>query len=115
MHVRGTIFSHLGRNRSEKLTVVFRCDASVNIGFSWADYNVGMYLRRCGKSSGRKGIYWELVESRIAPRRGPRQRVVAYLGSMSKPEREGSRLQFKITAGTTSTNSSKKTFGPSGG
>ena len=47
-----------------------------------------MYLRRCGKSSGRKGIYWELVES-YRTERGPRQRVVAYLGSMSKPEREG--------------------------
>ena len=48
-----------------------------------------MYLRRCGgKSSGRKGIYWELVES-YRTERGPRQRVVAYLGSMSKLEREG--------------------------
>jgi len=46
-----------------------------------------VYLRRCGKSSGRKRIYWELVES-YRTERGPRQRVVAYLGSASKAERE---------------------------
>jgi len=43
-----------------------------------------MYLRRCGKSLGRKKIYWELVES-VRTEQGPRQRVVAYLGSLSKP------------------------------
>jgi transposase len=47
-----------------------------------------MYLRRCGKSSGRKKIYWELVES-VRTEQGPRQRIVAYLGSLSKPVCEG--------------------------
>lgn len=61
---------------------------SVNIGFAGFDYTVGMYLRRCGKSSGRKNVYWELVES-VRTERGPRQRVVAYLGTLSKPIRDG--------------------------
>jgi transposase len=47
-----------------------------------------MYLRRCGKSSGRNKVYWELVES-VRTERGPRQRVVAYLGSLSKPACDG--------------------------
>lgn len=48
-----------------------------------------MYLRRCSRrKSGKEHIYWELVES-YRTERGPRQRVVAYLGDMSKPAREG--------------------------
>ena len=47
-----------------------------------------MYLRRCGKSSGRNKVYWELVES-VRTEQGPRQRIVAYLGSLSKPVCEG--------------------------
>ena len=48
-----------------------------------------MYLRRCSrKKSGREHVYWELVES-YRSARGPRQRVIAYLGSLSKPAREG--------------------------
>lgn len=47
-----------------------------------------MYLRRCGKSAGRSKTYWEPVES-YRTERGPRQRVVAYLGDMGKPAREG--------------------------
>ncbi len=48
-----------------------------------------MYLRRCcRKRSGKEHIYWELVEN-VRTERGPRQRVVAYLGGLSKPTCEG--------------------------
>jgi len=48
-----------------------------------------MYLRRCSrKKSGKQHVYWELVES-YRSERGPRQRVIAYLGTLSKPAREG--------------------------
>jgi transposase len=48
-----------------------------------------MFLRRC-RSTKRKGerIYWELVES-YRTERGPRQRVVAYLGDVSEGKRLG--------------------------
>jgi len=47
-----------------------------------------MYLRRCPrKKSGKQHIYWQLVES-FRSERGPRQRVVAYLGNMSRPSCE---------------------------
>jgi len=47
-------------------------------------YNSAMYLKRCGQSKARKdGVYWELVESQRTAR-GPRQKVVAYLGDMEK-------------------------------
>jgi len=48
-----------------------------------------MYLRRCrpGKSQKEK-IYWQLVES-YRSERGPRQRVVAYLGDVDEDLRQG--------------------------
>jgi len=50
-----------------------------------------MYLRRCGQTKARKdGVYWELVES-YRTERGPRQRVVAYLGDVAEAERLGVR------------------------
>jgi len=53
-----------------------------------------MYLRRCGQTKGKKeGVYWELVES-CRTERGPRQRVVAYLGDVG----EGQRLGIKQAA-----------------
>ena len=46
-------------------------------------YDLFMYLKRCGQSRARRdGVYWELVES-YRTGRGPRQRVVAYLGDVS--------------------------------
>ena len=43
-----------------------------------------MYLKRCGQTKARKdGLYWQLVECHRTER-GPRQRVVAYLGDMDK-------------------------------
>ena len=43
-----------------------------------------MYLKRCGqKKSNREGVYWELVES-YRTERGPRQRVMAYLGDIAQ-------------------------------
>jgi len=48
-----------------------------------------MYLRRCRRSKGSKDhIYWELVES-YRTERGPRQRVVAYLGDVAESSRLG--------------------------
>ena len=54
-----------------------------------AGYNTGMYLRRCRPTKCKKDhIYWELVES-YRTERGPRQRVVAYLGDVSEGKRLG--------------------------
>jgi len=48
-----------------------------------------MHLRRCRRTKDQKDyIYWELVES-YRTERGPRQRVVAYLGGMDEGERLG--------------------------
>lgn len=48
-----------------------------------------MYLRRCRRSrNGNDHVYWALIES-YRTERGPRQRVVAYLGDMAEPERIG--------------------------
>ncbi|MDO8672968.1 MAG: hypothetical protein Q7O66_16290, partial [Dehalococcoidia bacterium] len=59
---------------------------SVIAGVKGTSYNVGMYLRRCRASNRRNGkVYWELVES-YRTERGPRQRVVAYLGDVSEAE-----------------------------
>jgi len=45
-----------------------------------------MHLQRCGPSKSKKEhIYWELVES-YRTERGPRQRVVAYLGAINPAE-----------------------------
>ncbi len=45
-----------------------------------------MYLHRCGQSKSQKDhVYWELVEN-CRTVRGPRQRVVAYLGDLSQAE-----------------------------
>lgn len=48
-----------------------------------------MYLRKCSRTRGKKGhVYWELVES-YRTERGPRQRVVAYLGDVAETKRLG--------------------------
>ncbi len=48
-----------------------------------------MYLRRCYRNKdGKRHGYWALVES-YRSSRGPRQRVVAYLGEMDAAERLG--------------------------
>lgn len=48
-----------------------------------------MHLRRCRRTKGQRDyIYWELIES-YRTERGPRQRVVAYLGDMDEGERLG--------------------------
>ena len=48
-----------------------------------------MYLRRCRRTRGKKNhVYWELVES-YRTERGPRQRVVAYLGDVAESRRLG--------------------------
>lgn len=48
-----------------------------------------MYLRRCCRcKDGKRHAYWELVES-YRTARGPRQRVVAYLGELDEQGRLG--------------------------
>jgi len=48
-----------------------------------------MFIRPCyRKKNGKKHAYWALVES-YRTDRGPRQRVVAYLGQLKEPERLG--------------------------
>lgn len=48
-----------------------------------------MYIRPCRRTRNKKDhVYWELVES-YRTERGPRQRVVAYLGDMAEAERSG--------------------------
>lgn len=52
-----------------------------------------MYLRRCyRRKDGKRHAYWALVES-YRTERGPRQRVVAYLGEMDEAGRLGVRQQ----------------------
>jgi transposase len=51
--------------------------------------SAAMYLRRCRQSSGgRTYFYWKLIES-VRTARGPRQRVVAYLGGLDQADRRG--------------------------
>jgi hypothetical protein len=48
-----------------------------------------MYIRRCyRKKDGKRHAYWALVES-YRTVRGPRQRVVAWLGAMDEEGRIG--------------------------
>ncbi|MEK7995642.1 MAG: IS1634 family transposase [Planctomycetota bacterium] len=47
-----------------------------------------MYLRKCRRTRREDHVYWELVES-YRTERGPRQRVVAYLGDVSEGKRLG--------------------------
>jgi transposase len=48
-----------------------------------------MYIRRCSRrKAGKQHVYWQIVESYRTPR-GPRQRVVSYLGDMDLAERLG--------------------------
>jgi transposase len=63
-------------------------------------YNVPMYLRRCRRTKEKKGhIYWELVES-YRTERGPRQRVVAYLGDVGEGKRVGVQQAAKGQTGS---------------
>ncbi len=58
-----------------------------------------MYLKRCGQAKAkREGCYWELVES-YRTERGPRQRVVAYLGDVSEKKRGGTLQAAKNATG----------------
>ena len=48
-----------------------------------------MFIRPCyRKKNGKKHAYWALVES-YRTDRGPRQRVVAYLGQLKDAQRRG--------------------------
>ena len=59
-----------------------------------------MYLRRCyRRKDGKRHAYWALVESYRTPR-GPRQRVVAYLGEMDEAGRLGVRQRADPGDGT---------------
>ena len=59
-----------------------------------------MYLRRCRATNRRNhNVYWELVES-YRTERGPRQRVVAYLGDVTEAERLGIKQAAKEQKGS---------------
>ena len=59
-----------------------------------------MDLRRCyRRKDGKRHAYWALVES-CRTARGPRQRVVAYLGEMDEAGRLGVRRQAEPGDGT---------------
>ena len=63
-------------------------------------YNAAMYLKRCGQTRAkREGIYWQLVQS-YRTERGPRQRVVAYLGDVSEGKRLGAWQAAKGATGS---------------
>src|SRR5512139_695779 len=48
-----------------------------------------MFIRPCyRRKNGKRHAYWALMES-YRTERGPRQRVVAYLGQLEEPDREG--------------------------
>jgi hypothetical protein len=58
-----------------------------------------MYLRRCYRvKDGKRHAYWALVES-YRTQRGPRQRVVAYLGDLDEAGREGVREVARSASG----------------
>jgi len=58
-----------------------------------------MFLRRCYRShNGRRHGYWALVES-VRTQRGPRQKVVAYLGDLNEAGRAGVRHLAGAMAG----------------
>ena len=55
-----------------------------------------MYVRPCyRRKNGKRHAYWALVES-YRTERGPRQRVVAYLGDMDPVRQE---MRTPVTAG----------------
>jgi hypothetical protein len=63
-------------------------------------YNTPMYLRKCRLTkAGTEHIYWQLVESQRTER-GPRQRVVAYLGDMGEAQRLGVAAAARAEAGS---------------
>jgi hypothetical protein len=59
-----------------------------------------MYLRRCYRvKDGKRHAYWALVAS-VRTERGPRQRVVAYLGELDRPAaREASAALRRVAGG----------------
>jgi transposase len=58
-----------------------------------------MYLRRCRRAKGeQEHIYWELVES-YRTERGPRQRVISYLGNVGEEKRLGVQQAARGQAG----------------
>lgn len=59
-----------------------------------------MYLRRCGLAKKKRdGVYWELVES-YRTERGPRQRVISYLGNVGEGKRLGVQQTGRGEAGS---------------
>jgi transposase len=67
-----------------------RCSEDLGLWrpFSWI-YNGGMFLRPCyRRKNGKRHAYWALCES-YRTERGPRQRVVAYVGQLDEQGRLG--------------------------
>ena len=72
-----------------------------------------MYLRRCYRQKeGKRHAYWALVES-YRTARGPRQRVVAYLGELDEQGRLGVARTAQPDPGCKQTCSSRRS-GPHG-
>jgi hypothetical protein len=69
-------------------------------------YNKGMFIRPCYRNkNGKQHAYWALVQS-YRTERGPRQRVVAYLGQID----EAGRLGIQYAAQDNSHNRQKHLF-----
>jgi hypothetical protein len=66
-------------------------------------YVGGMYLRRCHRTkNGKRHAYWALMES-YRTERGPRQRMVAYLGDLDEAGRLGVQEAARRERGETGT------------
>lgn len=73
---------------------------SVDARLDQRRYNAHMYLRKCPRTrSEKRHVYWELVES-YRTERGPRQRVVAYLGDVAESRRLGVERAAKGATGS---------------
>jgi transposase len=67
-----------------------RCSEDLGLRHPWQRaYNRGMFLRPCyRRKNGKRHAYWALCES-YRTERGPRQRVVAYVGQLDEAGRLG--------------------------
>ena len=75
-----------------------RCSEDLGLRSArWQGYNTGMFIRPCyRRKNGKRHAYWALMES-YPTERGPRQRVVAYLGQLDEPQPLGFKDQGDCT------------------
>ena len=73
-----------------------------------------MFIRPCyRRKNGKRHAYWALMES-YRTERGPRQRVVAYLGQLDEPDATGRARTRPKASADRGRNGSSTTCGPSG-